>query len=348
MESSSGLHPNWRALATCKIQFKKFVKAADDDKDFVKKYEESDDVNDTEKGQEIKDFYDDVITDEELSRKKLKTETNLKVETVETVELSDDDEIEVIDPEANKKLLVAIQNEDLAGIKQLRNCSFNDKDEFGWTVLEIAAVTGNSDILEYLIERGATAVTDENRLRNILVKKNLTDIIDILWNKSDEVDDITDDEVVMVTCDHCGELFDEDLETEHKASIAHQLSLDNDEARVRNPGFLISEGNIGFKMMKRCGWDGVSGLGGEGAGKLFPVKTVFKHDRRGLDVGDKKLMRITHFGPGDATSVENRRKRKQNFNVKTVKMKKMVKRGNKQFSANVSQEQSIREDIGDL
>ena len=28
MESSSGLHPNWRALATCKIQFKKFVKAA--------------------------------------------------------------------------------------------------------------------------------------------------------------------------------------------------------------------------------------------------------------------------------------------------------------------------------
>ena len=333
------MHPNWRALATCKVPFKKFVRATEEDT-VKRSVSENDTVDNTEKGKETKDFYDGVISSEEFSRRKVKLESASKVETVE---LSDDDDCEVIDQEAYKKLLVAIQNEDLDTIKLLKDCDYNERDEYGWTPLEIAAVTGNCDIVEYLLDQGAT-VGNVDRLRSALVKKNLLDIIDLLWNRVEVVEE-EDVATVMVTCDDCGELFDEKSETEHKASISHQLSLENGEARTRNPGFLLNEGNVGFRMMKRSGWDGVSGLGEENEGKLFPVKTVFKHDRRGLDVGDKKQMRITHFGPGDVASVENRRKRKQN---QVKKLKKIVNRGSKQISVNVSKEQMIREDIGDL
>merc|ERR1719391_788067 len=103
-------------------------------------------------------------------------------------------------------------------------------------------------------------------------------------------------------------MFDVDQAASHKAGIAHQLSLQqNAEDQIKkNPGFILPESNVGFRLMKKRGWDGVSGLGQSGSGKLFPVKTTFKHDKRGLEVGCKKKMRITHFGPNDISSVADR------------------------------------------
>jgi len=180
------------------------------------------------------------------------------------------------------------------------------------------------------------------------MKKKLEEVMDLIQSYNEEVIDLSGEELILEMCDDCGEMFDKDAEAVHKATIVHQLSLKEGEGGMkRNPGFQLNEVNRGFKMMKTAGWDGISGLGHESQGKLFPVKTVFKHDRKGINIGDKKKMRITHFGPKDTDSVAHRRKRKP-FNEKKLKLKKTVKRGSKSFSACVSKDQMIREDMGDL
>ena len=341
--NENGLHPNWAALATTTFQYKRFVRATEPDIPVVVSSREP--KRDDAKGEATKQFYDKILSDEKLARRKVKLEPNVKVETVE---LSDtDDDVEVVDQDANKKMLVCIQNEDLDSLRNLRNCDYNLKDDFGWSPLEIAAVTGNRDIVRFLLEKDAKIYNLE-RLNNLLRKKDLEEVRDLIQSYTEEVIDLSDEEVILEVCDDCGEMFEKDAEAAHKATIVHQLSLNEEEGSTkRNPGFQLNEVNRGFKMMKTSGWDGVSGLGHESQGKLFPVKTVFKHDRKGINIGDKKKMRITHFGPKDTESVAHRRKRKP-FNEKKLKQKKTVKRGSKSFSVCVSKDQLIREDMGDL
>ena len=339
---NEGLHPNWKALATTTFQYKKFVRATEPDNPVGVSSRKTD--RDDANGAATKSFYDEILCDENLARRKPKLEPNAKVETVE---LSDDDDVEFVDQDANKKMLVFIQNEDLDSLRNLTNCDYNVKDDYGWSPLEIAAVGGNCDIVRFLLDKDAK-IYNQERLHKILNKKDLEDVRNLIESYNEDLIDLSDEEVSLELCDDCGEMFDTANEAAHKATIVHQLSLKEEDGSVkRNPGFQLTEGNRGFQMMKRSGWDGVSGLGDEAQGKLFPVKTVFKHDRRGIDIGDKKKMRITHFGPKDAESVAHRRKRKP-FNVKKQKPKKTVKRGSKSFSVCVSKDQMIREDMGDL
>ena len=339
--NEDGLHPNWAALATTTFQFKKFVRATEPDNPVGVSSREPnrDDAN----GEATKQFYDQILSDENLARRKPKLE-NAKVETVD---LSDDDDVEFVDQDANKKMLVFIQNEDLDSLRNLSNCDYNLKDDYGWSPLEIAAVGGNCDIVKFLLDKEAK-VYNSDRLNKVLMKKELAEVRHLIESYNEDVVDLSDEAVFLEMCEDCGEMFDKDMEAAHKATIVHQLSLKEGDGKMkRNPGFQLTEGNRGFKMMKRSGWDGVSGLGDESQGKLFPVKTVFKHDRRGIDIGDLKKRRITHFGPKDTESVAHRRKRKT-FNEKKLKPKKTVKRGSKSFSVCVSKDQMIREDMGDL
>ena len=70
----------------------------------------------------------------------------------------------------------------------------------------------------------------------------------------------------------------------------------------RSQGVPLNESNIGFKMLLKAGWDGVSGLGRNGHGRRSPVKTVVKNDRKGLGIGDKKHMKNNHFVSKDKKS----------------------------------------------
>jgi len=242
--------------------------------------------------------------------------------------------------------LKAIQNCDFETLKSLKDCDFNCTDQYGWTALEIACVVGNPMIVNYLIEKGGY-LQDIDKVFNILVDKGFTNIIDILGNHCDkpnaEVIDI--DDAVLEQCEDCGEMFDTDEKALHIAKISHQVSLKRDYVK-RNPGFGISEANIGFQLMKKSGWDGVSGLGDDQTGKLFPVKTILKQDRRGLDTGDKKKSRVTHFGPNDEESVINKKYLKKDNHNK--KLKKTVKRGSKFRKVIIPPEQTLREDLGGL
>jgi len=334
-------HPNWVALSTCHLKFKKFVKAKEQDC-FTERGVES--TNPALDGGEIKAFYEDTISNEEFAKKKKQTEST----KYETIELSDSEEsdLEIEDPEVNQKLLKAVQNTDFETVKSLKDCDYNCTDQYGWTALEIACVTGSADIVKHLLDKGGY-IKDNDRIYRILIEKGRSDIISILENRGDKhVFEIIDiDDGALEQCKECGEMFDTDQKALHTTTISHQLCLERELVK-RNPGFGIAESNVGFKLMKKSGWDGVSGLGDDQKGKLFPVKTILKQDRKGLETGDTKKSRVTHFGPNDEESVLNRKYiKKDNHNKK---LKKTVKRGNKFRKVTVQPEQILREDLGEL
>ena len=68
-----------------------------------------------------------------------------------------------------------------------------------------------------------------------------------------------------------------------------------------------------FQMMVRNdNWDPDSGLGKDSEGKLYPVKTVLKRDRKGLGEGEALKPKVTHFAPFDSASVKESTKSKKN------------------------------------
>lgn len=336
-------HPNWAALATTLFSYKKFVKASEPERSFVEHSETVSDDGNIQSGEATKEFYDEILSNEKFSRKKCVSNNSMKYETIE---LSDDDDVEVVDQHSNYKLLVAIQNEDIEQIRSIVDCDYNCKDQYGWTALDIACTLGNVEIVRFLMSKGSE-LSQWEKIRERLVRKNKFDVIDFVEKKDEDIEtvDMTEDSERHEFCKDCGEIYDKNNLSSHRAKISHQLSTKSEEKIKRNPGFQISESNVGFKLMRKAGWDGTSGLGEEGKGKLFPVKTIFKQDRRGIESGDLKKCRITHFGPNDVKSIENRRKRKP-FNVK--KDQKIVKRGSKFRKVVICKDQLLREELASL
>jgi hypothetical protein len=52
-------------------------------------------------------------------------------------------------------------------------------------------------------------------------------------------------------------------------------------------------------MLKNMEWEENKGLGPSGSGRLDPVKTQLKTDRKGLGAGGPLPYRVTHFKPGE-------------------------------------------------
>lgn len=95
-------------------------------------------------------------------------------------------------------------------------------------------------------------------------------------------------------CAACGVAVGDGEWAAHAASTAHLFS------RWRTPRrshIWIPPSNRGFQMLRRAGWDEVRGVGKDEGGRLEPVATVFKTDRRGLgaSTGARTRRRITHF-----------------------------------------------------
>jgi len=210
----------------------------------------------------------------------------------------------------------------------------NEKDIFGWTLLMTAACAGSHDCLKILLQAGADWKIEDKKGLNAYShakakgKHTVCSIIDewidissdpMLYleaiQQAAETDDNANDSE-PVHCEACDMQFSN--QSEHLKSIVHLLS----SGEMRTDGkvhYGIPESNRGFQMMLKTGWNKSCGLGPDGSGQKFPVKTVLKRNRAGVgNESDKKAARITHFGPFDPAAVENP---KRVENIATVRKK---------------------------
>lgn len=294
MAESASVPLQLQSVALLRGGFKRFVRARDGEGE-----KEADGVNEvtTISGDAVKQIYEEIIAAPSSSKEKRIAGEKDTVKTEEVIALSDtdDDDLEMVDTSANKELLVAVQQGDLSAAKRVRFCDYNCTDSYGWTPLEIAAVLGHAPLVRWLLSRGGY-IKDNNRVLEAVNKKGLANIVKILqdYSRKHEVIDIDSEEEggVVVKCDECGGEYLEHKKSAHIGSIPHQLANPTHLER-QNPGFGIAEGNLGFRLLQRGGWDGRSGLGG-GKGRLFPVKTRLRVNREGLKEGEDKGGRITH------------------------------------------------------
>jgi hypothetical protein len=80
-------------------------------------------------------------------------------------------------------------------------------------------------------------------------------------------------------CGTCGELVPPGVPAAaHATSLIHQLAKEAPHARQLH----LTEANKGYQLLQRMGWKEDQGLGAAGQGRLQPVPSVLKEDRRGL------------------------------------------------------------------
>lgn len=77
--------------------------------------------------------------------------------------------------------------------------------------------------------------------------------------------------------------------------------------------------NIGFQLLKKCGWKEGTGLGAAEQGRLHPIETHVKHDKRGIGA-EKKLKPVI-----SSTPKENDQKQPKTTRKKKILSKKLRK-----------------------
>ena len=112
----------------------------------------------------------------------------------------------------------------------------------------------------WLLSRGGY-IKDNERVLKALEEKSLWNIVKILQHNGrfqETVDISSSDEEKTgssVKCEDCGVEYLEEEKAAHLGSIPHQLAKPT-HLEHQNPGFGIAEGNLGFRLLQRGGWDG--------------------------------------------------------------------------------------------
>lgn len=193
----------------------------------------------------------------------------------------------------------------------------NVSDDYGWTPLMSAAFCGNYKIVDFLLKLGAnTRCRDKSGFTagGLASKKNYSGIVALLKEKqftpeansrqfAKTSNPRKDPEVIQrrsrFYCSICRETFRETTVEKHESSTLH---IFNEKPKLPGPVYAISRQNKGHQMLLKRGWKG-EGLGPDGEGSKYPVKTVLKRDRRGLGQERKDDARVTHFRSKDPRAV---------------------------------------------
>ncbi|KXJ22839.1 G patch domain and ankyrin repeat-containing protein 1 [Exaiptasia diaphana] len=244
------------------------------------------------------------------------------------------------------KYLQHAQNGDLNEVKILLS---DDKvdidvcDQFGWTALMCSAYNGHKDIVKYLLSQGASWKNTKNaRGQTVLDLSKLAkqqDIVELLTNwdlvncrssRRKYSDKATRS---PFWCCICQQDFTEDKK-KHQSSTVH---LFNCQHKPKDTYFSIPINNPGYKMMVKSGWDDEKGLGPEGEGRKYPIKTVLKRDRYGLGSSKSSKPRVTHFGPNDeeAVKIKKNHERKESKRTLSKKQKRMKESKEKAWERNM-------------
>ena len=205
----------------------------------------------------------------------------------------------------DSNLLFYSQTGDIEMIKKLlKACpsiNIDVQDRFGWTPLMCATVSGQLDVVNYLLGKGAGRYLCNFQNQNAcdLAKacgfRSIKETIEQFQIRSLSTKE--QDKCTPFFCDKCNATFKETSLKDHQSSTLHLFNMN---LKPKIDTFMIPKSNIGYKLMQKSGWDCEKGLGPEGKGQRLPIKTVLKRDRHclGSKVVNKK--KITHFGPYDS------------------------------------------------
>ncbi|CAG7818470.1 unnamed protein product [Allacma fusca] len=244
---------------------------------------------------------------------------------------------------------------ELKSVLSVHSVDLNRTDEYGWTLLMVAACAGSTDIVTLLLKSGADrGVKNKKGLTAYALaeKNNFKQVCDIIinWKGKIKLESCVSEEEqgqkVISSAGYCESCRVEySCFRKHSRSIAHLISTsDNTTTRTH---YGIPETNKGFQLLLKNGWNRERGLGPEGEGQKFPVKTILKRDRIGLgsEEGEKAKARVTHFGPGDRAAVKREVKTGERLERKrTVEKKAEVKRKSKE----IRKEINFRRDLASL
>ncbi|CAK9298894.1 unnamed protein product [Gordionus sp. m RMFG-2023] len=165
----------------------------------------------------------------------------------------------------------------------------NTSDFYGWTPLVSAISKHDYQMVFFLIDNGATHKVGfdidcfmeylDNHYQTLNVKYKSNKILYTSKNETDK----NIKKLATKYCSLCNEYISLDFDAkwdEHIASIVH-LMHKNKESK-RNPHYHLPASNKGFQLLLKNGWNPEMGLGPEGQGKLYPIRTKIKQDKKGF------------------------------------------------------------------
>lgn len=203
----------------------------------------------------------------------------------------------------------------------------NHSDAYGWTALMCAAVAGHVELVEYLLKHGAqkSLVNNQGKTAAQLAEGvgaiRVVEVIEAfgMRQKKGRIDKCSKKLSEKVYCEICKCEFVRSS-PEDKSHYSSTVHLFNRKLEPKPDPFMISEANVGYKMMRQSGWDGERGLGPEGQGHKYPIRTTLKTDRSCLGLTKhKSKAKVTHYGPNDPDAVESYQRISQRvMSVRTV------------------------------
>lgn len=195
------------------------------------------------------------------------------------------------------------------------NIDLNATDNFGWTALMIASCENSCEAFKLLLDLGADLTVRDrkgNTAKSLAEKKQNFSILKIIHEHLTEMKEESTYEDAnnchineeLKVCPDCGVEFKKSSSRSHHSSTVHLFSCKYD-TKCRIHSFGISRSNRGYQIMKRTGWDGNSGLGASGSGRLHPIRTTLRKPKSGLGI-KQSPSKVTHFKPNDLNAIRYR------------------------------------------
>lgn len=289
-------------------------------------------------GQEIREFYENLVSVSDSKIKpgskpteKLQPTTSQVTQdfkrnrarhaTSNQVSFSDGRQIsnelyENVNSRKTNLFLKCAQNGEIKMLDRMLNLKHQDVnacDTFGWTALMCASQAGDKKTVRYLLTKGADMSAKDSQGRTALeiaAKANHKDVVNTLICKSKNKFGASSSRSKREVshsffCDVCKAEFHAS-EKQHVSSTVHLFNM---KLKPASTIYHIPENNPGFQLMLQAGWDKETGLGPDGSGLKYPIKTILKRDRSGLGAGKELKAKVTHFGPGDEAAIQNVKRR---------------------------------------
>ncbi|XP_072890761.1 G patch domain and ankyrin repeat-containing protein 1 [Hemitrygon akajei] len=214
-------------------------------------------------------------------------------------------------------LLKSAQHGDLRTLRRLLEkgaCDINFRDGFYWTATMCAAHSGHSEAVSYLLDKGAAWIgvcdaagrdaLDLARQAGHAAVAALLEGYRGYRKRPGGREDWRARPPQKKFCQACRLEYQEDTVEQHERSTLHLLSTSD---KLPPTHYFIPESNIGFQMMLKGGWNQETGLGPDGKGQKFPVRTVLKRDQKGLGFQTDLRPKVTHFNARDPRAVQQPR-----------------------------------------